>query len=175
MVSNDHVVRPTPGVDPELGAALWMLDDTRARTLNAVAGVAPAQVDAIPIGGGNTIGALLYHIAAVERDWLYRDILEQELPDWSTPLFPQNMREENGRLTPFRGMALDQHLSRLDTVRAHLRSDLASLSRDDFRRVRAASGSGGGTPEWILHHLREHEAEHRGQIQEIRTLLAQGR
>lgn len=175
MVSNDHVVRPTPGVEPDLGAALWMLDDTRARTLSAVAGVERGQVDAIPIGGGNTIGALLYHIAAVERDWLYRDILEQPLPDWSTPLFPQEMREENGRLTPFRGLPLDQHLERLETVRTHLRTDLSGLTAGDFRRERATSGSGGGTPEWILHHLREHEAEHRGQIQEIRTLLGQGR
>lgn len=173
-MSNDHVVHPTPGVEPHLGAALWMMDDTRARTLEAVEGLQPSQVDAIPIGGGNTIGALLYHVAAVERDWLYRDILEQPMPEWSSPLFPQDVREENGRLTPVRGMPLDEHLARLATVRQHLRADLAGLTHEDFRRHREVPG-GGGTPEWILHHLREHEAEHRGQIQEIRTLLSQGR
>ncbi len=174
MAADDHVVRPTPGVEPELGAALWMLDDTRARTLNAIGGISPSQVDAIPIGGGNTIGALLYHIAAVEMDWLYRDILEQPLPDWTGPLFPQEVREEGGRLTPVRGIPLDEHLDRLAQVRAHLHSDLEGLSSDEFRRARDVE-QGGGTPEWILHHLREHEAEHRGQIQEIRTVLARGR
>lgn len=173
-MSNERIVHPAPGIEPDLGAALWMLDDTRARTLRAVEGIAPAQVDAIPIGGGNTIGALLYHVAAVERDWLYHDILERQFPDWAAPLFPQDVREENGRLTSVRGISLDDHLGRLATVREHLRTDIAGLTHEDFRRAREVRG-GGGTPEWILHHLREHEAEHRGQIQEIRTLLSQGR
>ena len=108
---------------------------------------------------GNTIGALLYHVAAVELDWLYRDILEGERPDWSHDLFPHEVREEDGRLTSVRGIPLADHVARLATVRQHLQSDLAGLTDKDFRRTREISG-GGGTPEWILHHLREHEAEH---------------
>jgi hypothetical protein len=62
-------------------------------------GVPPSDIDAIPIGGGNTIGALLYHVAALELKWLYRDILGTSSPGWSHVLFPQDVREENGRLT----------------------------------------------------------------------------
>jgi uncharacterized damage-inducible protein DinB len=29
------------------------------------------------------------------------------------------------------------------------------------------------TPEWVLHHLMQHEAEHRGQIEMIATLASQ--
>jgi len=174
MVNPDHVVQPAAGFAPDLGAALWMLDDTRARTLRAIDGLLPSDVDAIPIGGGNTIGALLYHVAAVERDWLYADILERPAPEWAEALFPRDVREENGRLTSVRGIALDEHLARLGTVRQHLHQDLAGFGSEEFRRPRAVR-NGGGTPEWILHHLREHEAEHRGQLQEIRTLLRQGR
>lgn len=174
MANANRVVRPAPGLEPQLGAALWMLDDTRARTLRAIEGLPPGDIDAIPIGGGNTIGALLYHVAAVELEWLYRDILASSSPDWARRLFPREVREENGRLTSVRGIALDQHLDRLATVRRHLHEDLAGLTDDDFRSAAEGSESG-GTPEWVLHHLREHEAEHRGQMQEIRTLLAQGR
>ena len=174
MVNPDHIVQPADGLAPDLGSALWMLNDTRARTLRAIDGLPERQVDAIPIGGGNTIGALLYHIAAVERDYLYAGILEQPLPDWTEPLFPYEVREQNGRLTPVRGVALRDHVARLTAVRDHLHGDLATLAADDFRRPRPEA-RGGGTPEWVLHHLREHEAEHRGQIQEVRTLLTQGR
>lgn len=174
MVDPNRVVRPAPGLEPDLGAALWMLDDTRARTLCAIEGLPPGDVDAIPIGGGNTIGALLYHIAAVDAEWLYQDILATPFPDWFRGLFPYDVREENGRLTSVRAIGLEQHLERLATVRRHVHEDLAALTRDEFRRAPEGSPSG-ATPEWVLHHLREHEAEHRGQVQEIRTLLAQGR
>lgn len=174
MVNPNRTVNPAPGVEPNLGASLWMLDDTRARTLRAIEGVPPSDIDAIPIGGGNTIGALLYHVAAVELEWLYRDILVTPLPGWSRGLFPQNVREENGRLTSVRGIPLQEHLGRLAMVRQHLQEDLAGLTAEEFREVRAGSESG-ATPEWVLHHLREHEAEHRGQMQEIRTTLAHAR
>lgn len=174
MTNEQRAVQPLRGVEPHLGAALWMLDDTRSRTLRAVEGLPPGNIDSIPIGGGNTVGALLYHIAAVELDWLYVDILEQEPPGWAESLFPHQVREENGRLSPVRGLSLDDHLARLATVRQHLHDDTAAMAADDFRRPRDTSPSH-ATPEWILHHLREHEAEHRGQVQEIRTLLGQGR
>jgi uncharacterized damage-inducible protein DinB len=31
------------------------------------------------------------------------------------------------------------------------------------------------TPEWVLHHLMQHEAEHRGQIEILATLAAQAK
>jgi uncharacterized damage-inducible protein DinB len=174
MVNPDHIVHPAAGLAPDVGAALWMLDDTRARTLLAIDGLAEDDVDAIPIGGGNTIGALLYHIAAVERSWLYVDILESTEAMWGDALFPHQVREENGRLTSVRGIPLDEHVTRLAAVRTHFSERLAEFDSEEFHRPRAVD-DGGGTPEWILHHLRQHEAEHRGHIQEIRTLLGQGR
>jgi hypothetical protein len=36
MVHPNSTVNPAPGVEPNLGASLWMLDDTRARTLRAI-------------------------------------------------------------------------------------------------------------------------------------------
>ena len=158
---------------PELELALRMLDDSRERTLAAVEGLDPAAIDAIPIGGGNTIGALLYHIAATERMWLYERILERPSPDWAERLFPLESHEESGRLTPVRGMALSEHVSRLTEVRRHLRDDLARLTPEEFRQPHDTMR--GWTPEWALHHLRDHEAEHRGQLQEVRTLLRQRR
>jgi uncharacterized damage-inducible protein DinB len=48
---------------------------------------------------------------------------------------------------------------------------------DEFRRIRSLAEYG-VTPEWVLHHLMQHEAEHRSQIGALRIAaeraLAQG-
>lgn len=173
MNSAERTVRPLASYAPPVGAALWMLEDTRARTLRAVDGLPAEIIDAIPIAGGNTIGALLYHIAAIEMDYLYADILSQRHPTWLTDLFPYDVRESNGSLSPLRGFSFDNHLQRLATTRKRLLKELQSLTAEDFVRPRPTT-VGEATPEWIIHHLRQHEAEHRGQIQEIRSTVTTG-
>jgi uncharacterized damage-inducible protein DinB len=154
-----------------LGAALWMLGDTRARTLAAAAGVTDRAVDAVPPGLPNTIGSLLYHIAAIEADWLYADILGEEYPDWMEAVFPHDVREEDGRLTPVLGETLQSHLERMASVRERFLADIRAVSDDDFVRVRETV-SGMVSPQWVLHHLGQHEGEHRGQLQSAVTALS---
>ncbi len=45
------------------------------------------------------------------------------------------------------------------------------MTVEDFRRPRHFPGQYDVTPEWVLHHLIQHEAEHRGHIQTLRVLL----
>jgi hypothetical protein len=77
----DLLVYPVDGFSPALGAALWMMEDTRTRTLRALAGISGDLIDGVPAGGDNSIGSLLYHLAAIEADWLYADILNSDYPD----------------------------------------------------------------------------------------------
>ena len=167
MADHDLTVHPLEGYPRELGAALWMMADTRSRTLRAVSGLRSKHLDATPTGGENSIGSLLYHLAAIEADWLYADILGQTYPDWMAQLFPHDVRTDDGRLTPVERSSLVEHLDRLATVRRHLLDDLRGLTVESFRLPRETE-SGTTTPEWVLHHLGQHEAEHRGQIQTIR-------
>jgi len=170
MQERDLLVHPFPGFPPDVGTALWMLADTRRRTLDAVEDVTDGDMDRVPAGLENSIGSLLYHLAAIEADWLYADILQVAYPAWMDDWFPLDVREEGGRLTPVPGFSLAYHLERLATVRRHLLEDLAGLTEADYRTERGVE-NGVTTPEWVLHHLRQHEAEHRGQIQSIRTAL----
>ena len=170
MPERDLTVHPLTAYPGELGAALWMLEDTRHRTLEAVDGLADDLIDLVPTGAHNAIGTILYHLAAIEADWLYADILVTDYPGWMAEVFPHDVREESGRLTPVAGESLDGHLSRLALVRGHLLEELRVFGEEGYRRPRR-SESGTVTPEWVLHHLRQHEAEHRGQLQAARTLL----
>jgi uncharacterized damage-inducible protein DinB len=155
-----------------VGAALWMLGDTRARTLAAAARATDPMVDAMPPGLHNTVGSLLYHIAAIEADWLYADILGWDYPEWMEEVFPFDVREEDGRLTPVSGETLDSHRARMALVRKNFLTDIRAVTDNDFVRVRETP-SGMVSPQWVVHHLGQHEGEHRGQLQSAVSALEQ--
>lgn len=158
------VTAELPGYPAEIGAALWRLQDARSRTLRLLAGVPAESVDRET--RGNTIGAILYHLALIEADWLYTEILEAPVPDELAALFPADARDPAGILATVAGQTLDQHLDRLRTVRAALLDQLRGLTAADFHRPRRLPAYD-VTPAWVLHHLAQHEAEHRGELGSI--------
>ncbi len=157
-------------VPPGLWAgSRWELEDTRRRTLEVLVDLDPSIIDSSPEGFENSIGSLLHHIALIEADWLYADMLEQEYPKWMYERFPDEDRDQIGHLVAPE-MPLERHLDTLGYVRGELLKELDSLEAAEFERVRTTD-SGELNPLWVLHHLRQHEAEHRGQIQSLRARL----
>jgi uncharacterized damage-inducible protein DinB len=159
----------TEGYIPEIGRALWGLDDARQRTWRVVKAIAPEVVDWQPPNNGNSLGTLLYHIAAIEMDWLYADVMEGKMPDSVWQAFPYPVRDSAGRLTVVSGLSLDDHLQRLDSTRKLLLGTFRAMTLEDFRRPRSLPDYD-VTPEWVLHHLAQHEAEHRGEMLTVRAM-----
>ena len=153
---------------PEIGRWLWALQDSRKRTMEELENVSPDIIDWQPPNGENSIGTILYHIADIEADWLYAEVLEQTFPPEVAALFPDKTRDDQGRLTQVKGFSLEQHLSRLDIVRGLLLDTYQQMNLFEFRRVRSLPYYD-VTPEWVLHHLMQHEAEHRSQIGALRV------
>lgn len=162
-------VQPATSLDPAIGRALWRLEDGRARTLERLDGLRDTHVDRHP-ADETSIGTILYHIALIEADWLYTEVLEQEPTAGMAALFPLVDRDAAGNLTAATGYTLAQHLDRLRAVRARLLEVYQSMDDVDFRRLRSLPDYD-VTPEWVLHHLTQHEAEHRGQIGALRAAL----
>ena len=86
------VLEPAPAGWAEIGTWSAALTDCRARTLKAIAGITQDELDWKPAPGSNTIGALLYHIALIEVDWLYTEILELPIHQEFKAQFPLNDR-----------------------------------------------------------------------------------
>jgi uncharacterized damage-inducible protein DinB len=158
-----NVVDTHLSVEPAIGQWLWALQDTRQRTMEELERVSPAMIDWLPPEGGSSIGTLLYHIALIEADWLYEEVLVQGMPAEVIALFPFGYRDEQGRLAQVQGLSLAQLLSRLETVRGLLLDVYQLMDLVEFRRIRSLTDYD-VTPEWVLHHLMQHEAEHRSQI-----------
>ena len=117
-------------VPPGLWAgSRWELEDTRRRTLEVLVDLDPSIIDSSPEGFENSIGSLLHHIALIEADWLYADMLEQEYPKWMYERFPDEDRDQIGHLVAPE-MPLDRHLDTLAYVRSELLKELDALEAE---------------------------------------------
>lgn len=158
------VAQPLVGYAPSWAMGLWQMQDTRMRTLRWLNTMDPARLDWSPAGEAvNTVGSLLYHIALIETDWLYAEILEAPYPPELTDWFPVDVRDADGRLSVVSGEPLERHLARLSAVRHAMLDALRPLPEDDFHRPRTLPQYI-VTPAWVLQHLCQHEAEHRGEM-----------
>lgn len=155
------VAEPLPNYEPEVGAALWSVQDARKRTLRLLRDVPPGVLE--QENEGNSIGTILYHVALIEADWLYTEILEQPIAEQIANWLPEEDRDQGGILTAIRGQSLEEHLTRLRAIRENFLEMLVGMSREDFHRPRNLPKYE-ASPAWVLHHLAQHEAEHRSEM-----------
>ncbi len=64
----------------EIARWLWAFEDTRQSTTAELEGVSSSMLDWSPPNEASSIGTILYHVALIEADWLYTEVLEQEYP-----------------------------------------------------------------------------------------------
>lgn len=161
--------------DPEVGHWLSAMADSRSDTLKELDGrVIDDMLEAVPDEDLNSIGTILYHVALVEADWVLTDVLGPEAaPDWPKDLLPYGDRDRDGRLTEVRGETLADHLRRLEGARAIVLEHFVPMSNEEFHRLRARE-DWDLSPAWVLHHLLQHEAEHRAHIAWVRDRLLRG-
>ena len=158
--------------DPQVGLLLAALSDSRRRTMRELESVTDAMVGWAPPPPLNGIGQLLYHVALIEADWLLDDILDLDddaWPAWVAEAFPIDVRDDAGRLSEVPPEPLAEAVARLGRVRAHLERSIGALTDGDLHAPRRKA-SYDVTPAWALHHLLQHEAEHRAHVALVRDL-----
>lgn len=163
-----HIIHPLPDCAPEIGRTLWMLEDCRKRTRKALQNLNPVTVDWVGGLTGHSIGTLLYHVAAIEIDWFVVEVMQGGVPESVWDDFTWEVRDEQGQLTAVTGVSLADHWARLDKVRGLLLDAYRAMSLEDYRRPREMDKYD-VTPDWVLHHLMQHEAEHRDEIIALRA------
>jgi uncharacterized damage-inducible protein DinB len=146
-----------------------MLTYARSTTLAAVDGLTPGELDHLHDPDSNSIGALLAHIAAVERSYqvmTFEDRLlsPREEALWSTAL----KLGPNGRRL-LRDQPLEHYLEELELTRRDTLEALAK--RDDEWLDRPVSVAPKINAHWAWFHVAEDEISHRGQIRWLRARL----
>ena len=96
----ESVRRATRWVRPGGGPPrIWALEDTRLRTLHDIDWLGQVILDRTRSGSANTVGTLLDHLAAIELDWLYSEVLEHswdDVPAEVKDLLGYDVRDKKG-------------------------------------------------------------------------------
>lgn len=166
-----YLVKEMPGFSPTIGHLVSMMNYARYTTLRAVRDLSVDQLDHLPDEAGNTIGALLSHMAAVE--WFYQIVTfegreptaEEEEPWKGAGDLGEPARRQ------IQGNGLEHYLRLLSSVREKTLIEFAK--RDDawlFKEV-PFFGERPSNSYFIWFHVFEDEINHRGQIRLIRKRL----
>ena len=159
---NSLLITPLDGYARDIGVWLSALQDARARTLRVLQDIDPQWLDFLPGDDGENISTILYHLAAIEASWLFEEVLQSDLPPEMETLFPYDVRDANGKLMPV-SESMQQHKERLKHIRERLLVEFSNMTADNFAKARSLPDYD-VSPVYVIHHLMQHEAEHRSQI-----------
>ncbi|MGP4068382.1 DinB family protein [Halobacillus sp. B29] len=169
----DYRIKSNDGYTEKIGELVSMLEHTREVTLQEIANLSQADLDALTDQSSNTIGALLMHIASIEFahqvvSFEKRDLTEQEYADWKIPLELGDQARESIHHQP-----LDYYIDQLNQTRANI---LVRLTAKDDQWLLEEDKWGHSVPYnqyYLWFHVMEDEINHRGQIRAIKRLLNQ--
>jgi uncharacterized damage-inducible protein DinB len=152
---------------PRVADYYAMMEKTREKLIRTVQGLETKQIDFTPTPDRiESIGTLLFHIAAVEWAWIFQDIGGQEM-DYE--LWKHGFALREG-IPQIRGNDISFYLERLNKVRDAVFNRLKSFSDNQLGNLVEVDDDIVSV-EWILFHLIEHEAIHIGQASVLLRLM----
>ncbi|UZD23630.1 DinB family protein [Algoriphagus halophytocola] len=161
-------ISPAKGYDHDIGNMISMLEDLRARIIRSTEGLNQAQTDFLLDEKANRIGAMIMHLAATEvyyqaYTFERRSFNEEEKAKWETALYlGEDARNE------FVGKPISYYLDAWTEVRVKTKELLKTKDDDWFSsNIEGEKVSN----HWAWFHVMEHQANHMGQINMLRSRL----
>lgn len=167
----DYVIKAPKGYPDKIGDLVSMLEHARAVTLWEIGGLSERELDKVLMRNSNSIGALLLHIAAIEKvhqaiSFEKRDFCEEEMAVWGAAL----ELGARGR-SDIKEQPVEYYLEELAKVR---RDTLKMLkSKDDSWLFEENTWPNGVAYNnyYLWFHVLEDEISHRGQIRMLKREL----
>jgi uncharacterized damage-inducible protein DinB len=169
-----RVLTPHPGLSTGIGYYLGGMEEVRRQVEVAVKTIPQDLIGKPPFLGAHSIGGLVLHIG--EAEWFFMKMVvsghqlteeDKKAPYWDI-LDDVNRVARNGYTIEF-------CLSEIEKIRNMTRDVLFSYNDKDLERIITFERKGETTEynlRWILHHLIDHEAQHKGQILMLKRLMA---
>lgn len=170
---NIHIIGPKEGFSPQIGTLLSMMTWMRTVVLWSVEGLKKDQLDYLHDANSNTIGAMLLHLAATERNYQIRtfdwkiDFADGGKIDWDAAM---SLGDKGRKI--IKGNDLDYYNNILAETRAKTIEEFKK--RDDAWLMKVDPNFFQNKPtnnycKWF--HVCEHESNHNGQIKWTKSRL----
>jgi len=171
-----NFIGPKKGYTPQIGTLVSMMNWMRETILRPVKYMSQKDLDYLHDDKSNTIGAMLWHLAATERFYALNTFEGRSWGDWpekDDKEFSIAMSLGNQGRAKLKGHPIDFYLEKLERVRAHSLKELAK--RDDEWLLKIDKNWMWSEPtnnycKWF--HVVEHESNHNGQIKYIKSRIA---
>jgi|ERR1700754_625190 len=169
-----HVLNPHPGLSTGIGYYLSGMEEVRAQLVKIVKGVPDDVIGKPAFLGAHSIGGLTLHIG--EAEWFFIKVIvdghkltedDQKAPYWDV-LEDVEVVAKNNYSTEF-------CLREIENIRNQTREVLFNFNDKDLERIISFDRDGTTTEyslRYILHHLIDHESQHKGQILMMKRLMA---
>ena len=165
-----YLIGPQEGYSPQIGTLLSTMTMMRKWLINSVQDLSVEELDFQIDDKSNSIGAMLYHLAATEKYYQLNTFDEMEWGSWSDDIkkewdIPSNLGEKARAI--IKGNEVDFYIKKLNDVRSVTESEFAK--RDDQWIMKSEpffeNQATNNYCKWF--HVCEHESNHRGQIKFI--------
>ncbi len=167
-----RVLSSPEGVSKEIGFYLSGIEKVRAQLREAIADLTVEELAWRVTPTAHQIGNLILHIGESEASWIHEIVAERELSEEEQKF--AHFYDTTERDYAEKNYTAAECIERLDEIGRRSREILARLTDEDLERFFGFERSGGKfevSLRWIIIHLIEHEATHKGQIMMLKRLM----
>ena len=171
-----RVLTPHPGVATGIGYYLGGMEEVRGQLNVAVKTIPDDLIGKPAFLGAHSIGGLVLHIGEAEWFWMQMVVSGHQLTDEDKKAPYWDVLDDLERVAR-EGYTAEFCLREIEKIRNQTRDVLFAYNDKDLERIITFTRKGETTEynlRWILHHLIDHEAQHKGQIFMLKRLMALG-
>lgn len=171
---DSNIIGPKEGYSPQVGTLVSMMNWLRPQIVGSVKGMTTEQLDFLLDDKANTVGALLFHLAATDAFYHEHTFKGLEWGKWDKSVedkFGAAMELGDAGRKKIKGNNLDFYL---DLLRETRESTLAEFKKRDDNWFMSVDekwywGPTNNYCKWF--HVCEHESHHLGQIALIKSRI----
>lgn len=161
---------PVLGLSREIGLMVAGFEEVRAQVVKLISDLTPAELAARFHPSFHQIGNLVLHLGECEFWWIENIAANKPITDEDRRFAHLDDSTETD-FAP-KGYDADGCIEFLNRIHRRTLETLAGFSDDDIDRLLTRdSNTFEGSLRWIIHHVTEHEANHKGQIAMIKRLI----
>jgi uncharacterized damage-inducible protein DinB len=171
-----RLLTPHPGLATGIGYYLSGMEEVRNQLNVAVKTIPDDLIGKPAFLGAHSIGGLVLHIGEAEWFWMKMVVSGHELTEEDKTASYWDILDDVGRVEQ-KGYTAEFCLREIEKIRNQTRDVLFAYNDKDLERIITFTRKGETTEynlRWILHHLIDHEAQHKGQIFMLKRLMALG-
>lgn len=173
MSTEREVLIAAEGFTPGIGFYISGLEEVREQLRKAVCDLSNEQIGARAVADAQPIGALMLHIGEAEWWWIQCVIAGREMSDEDRRISHWDVLEDPDGFAA-KGYSSQYCVDAIDVIRVRTLEYLKTLTDEDLVRIYSFEKRNKTIEislRWALHHLTDHESQHKGQILMLKRLL----